>query len=84
VHGDLKPQNIMKYQPEDVWKLIDFDTASYVSEKRPFDYTVPYAAPEVVKYRRGAGDVAVDCSADMWSFGIIAYEVLSEGKTSHL
>ena len=49
VHGDLKPQNIVKIYSNDVWKLIDFATACKEGNHTSIaiDYTLRYAAPEV-------------------------------------
>jgi len=81
VHGDLKPQNIMKFHPEDIWKIIDFDTATKLSDRTQFGYTMAYAAPEVIRRGERGEDIAIDASIDMWSFGIIACEVLNNGMS---
>ena len=47
VHADLKPQNIVKIYSKDVWKLIDFATASREGDHTHIDFTLRYTAPEV-------------------------------------
>jgi len=79
VHGDLKPSNVMYFAAEQSWKLLDLDTAARIHEMMPISCTLLYAAPEVAKaieqgMERGK---RLDTSADMWSFGIVAFEVLT-------
>lgn len=80
VHRDLKPENIMVDSNDNI-KLIDFGIASKEGAKR-LTYagftqalgTPDYISPEQVKGKRG------DARSDIYSFGIILYEMLS-GKT---
>ena len=77
VHGDVKPSNIVFF-PENVkWKLIDLDGAQKARERRAVCFTAPYAAPEVLRgWQEGELPVAQP-SSDIWSCGIVAYEVLT-------
>jgi serine/threonine protein kinase len=76
VHCDLKPQNVVKVADEDMWKLIDFATACDDGDEVPLDYTLRYAAPEVIKaLAAGAATTVRRCSSDMWSLGVMAYEL---------
>ena len=70
VHRDLKPENVM-IDDQGYPKLIDFGTAKFV-EGRTFTIvgTPHYMAPEVI-LGKGYG-----MSADMWSFGCMAYEFI--------
>ncbi len=72
VHFDLKPDNILIEEKGKV-KLIDFGLASRVSsgEKIAAKGTLEYMAPEML-----LGEV-VDARADLYSLGIILYELLS-------
>jgi len=78
VHRDLKPSNVMWFSAAHAWKLLDFDTAALVDDLKPVTYTLIYAAPEIIQAeRRGRTRIEVSSSADMWAFGIIAFEVLT-------
>mmetsp|Transcript_13627 Transcript_13627/g.20499 ORF Transcript_13627/g.20499 Transcript_13627/m.20499 type:complete len:469 (+) Transcript_13627:141-1547(+) len=85
IHRDLKPQNIMFEKPisEDPkmesLKVLDFGFAKniekqgYTSSSRG---TPRYVAPEVV-IPSSRGLVRYGASCDMWSIGVIMYELLS-------
>ena len=70
VYRDLKPENIM-VEADGYLKLLDFGTAKCIDSKT---YTVigtpHYTAPEVILGR------GYTKSSDLWSFGIILYEML--------
>ena len=78
VHCDLKPSNIVFFGADLRWKLIDFDMARKANKYRATSFTAAYAAPEALKefYREGNLPLARP-SLDLWSFGIIAYEVIT-------
>ena len=40
VHGDLKPQNVVKVHADDAWKLIDFATCSRAGETKSVVYSL--------------------------------------------
>ncbi len=75
VHRDVKPANIMVSERGDV-KILDFGLAKLIGgmELTKADTTmgtVPYMSPEQVN------DVRVDRRTDIWSLGIILYEMLT-------
>ena len=77
VHCDLKPGNIMVFNSVYKWKLIDFDSATIRGEGAQIHATPAYAAPEIIEAAcTGEKEIAVETFADMWSFGIIAFEML--------
>ncbi|KAK3278449.1 hypothetical protein CYMTET_13614 [Cymbomonas tetramitiformis] len=76
VHGDIKPANIVKFAAEDVWKLVDMATASTIGEETRVEYTLRYAAPEVVRRALEGDEVAArEPAADLWSAGVMMYEL---------
>jgi tRNA A-37 threonylcarbamoyl transferase component Bud32/TolB-like protein len=82
VHRDIKPENILL--ADDAVVVTDFGVAKALSSARiggtavaitetgGFVGTPAYMAPE-----QAAGDPAVDHRADIYSFGVLAYEMLT-------
>lgn len=86
VHGDIKPENVLLCQDESgdiVAKLSDFGNALFVeSEEGTYTCTPSYAAPEVK-----AGGYIERTSlklCDIFSFGLLAWEVLLDGANYHV
>ena len=83
VYGDLKPANIIVGKQGEL-KLIDFGTSVFTEKKlSPEDWfsygTIGYTAPEVWgTYLEKA--VVPDIRADIFSFGILLYEMISGEK----
>ncbi|MBW4448480.1 MAG: serine/threonine protein kinase [Spirirestis rafaelensis WJT71-NPBG6] len=81
VHRDLKPDNIFLVStPEELVKIVDFGIAKIRNESSEFTNltstflgTFRYAAPEQLK-----GEINLDGRADIYSLGIILYEMLSK------
>ena len=71
IHRDIKPENILIGE-NDILKLCDFGWAKEltVENRHTFCGTVEYMAPEIV------GSEKYDCSVDIWSLGILLYELL--------
>jgi serine/threonine protein kinase/formylglycine-generating enzyme required for sulfatase activity len=88
IHRDIKPQNIL-IAPDDSPKLTDFGLArvaddSFVSVTGDFAGTYYYMSPEQVTAKR----IGLDQRTDIFSLGVVLYELLSlrrpfEGDTTH-
>lgn len=79
VHRDLKPANVMFFTSDHRWKVLGLDLA--VLDGVPTEIispTIKYSAPEIIQAKRhNKHKVALETSADMWSFGIILFEVMA-------
>lgn len=79
VHGDIKPSNIMFFKSDREWKFIDFEFAGK-RDDNVIGYSAYYAAPEVVRAIVEKRDIKLSPSFDMFSVGVVGYELFS-GKT---
>jgi serine/threonine protein kinase len=74
VHGDLKPRNIRLNRNGEV-RVLDFGIAKAISETRTHTHShwasKPYASPE----RLETG--TVDMRSDLWSVGVMLYQMIS-------
>jgi len=76
VHRDIQPYNIWKSKMMRAWQIAGFDMAMELGEDKkilakPSD-TSAYVAPEVMH-----GSSLISLAADMWGFGLIAFELLT-------
>jgi serine/threonine-protein kinase len=82
VHRDLKPANI-KRRPDGEIKVLDFGLAKPLTwSGDPAEITqtgVVGGTPAYMSPEQAAGDV-VDSQADVWSFGVVLFELLT-GKS---
>ncbi|KPJ65292.1 MAG: hypothetical protein AMJ43_11015, partial [Coxiella sp. DG_40] len=74
VHCDLKPDNILFDASQRQAKLIDFGFAAAPDQQMLAAGTIGYMAPEVVK------GTAINQRSDLYSLGVIIYEILSGKK----
>ena len=74
IHGDIKPENI-RLQNEDRVRLLDFGVAKHLSYSKKFTRQVfgstPYISPEGLQHG------VIDRNSDLWSVGIILYQLLA-------
>jgi tetratricopeptide (TPR) repeat protein len=76
VHRDIKPSNVI-LTPEGEAKIVDFGLARFVSsgastQTLSIAGTLSYMSPEQLSGK------AVDSRTDVWSLGVIAYELLTK------
>ncbi|RHZ85183.1 hypothetical protein Glove_71g12 [Diversispora epigaea] len=78
VHQDFHPGNILSYNFENNMFISDFGLSKLIGanpnspEKKNIFGVLPYIAPEVL-----SGDEEYTKAADVYSFGIIAYEIIT-------
>ncbi|EAR96108.2 Serine/Threonine kinase domain protein (macronuclear) [Tetrahymena thermophila SB210] len=73
IHRDLKPENILVAYQDNVYvlKITDFGISSQDELTKSQVGTVNYMAPEIIRSQQ------YDKSVDIWSFGCIAYEIIT-------
>ncbi len=84
-HGDLKRKNVIQLRASHIsgrgnWVLCDMDGATRIgSELDPrAKYSTAYSPPELACYKFGNGPpVVMSPSFDVWSFGIVLFEMCS-------
>ncbi|XP_069762613.1 serine/threonine-protein kinase SBK1-like [Narcine bancroftii] len=78
VHRDIKPENVLLFDKEcKRVKLSDFGMTRKVGCKvKRISGTIPYTAPEVCQASRTEGFL-VDCSIDIWAFGVLIFCMLT-------
>lgn len=71
VHRDIKPENVI--YSHGVVKLCDFGWATSFKEQLPSEFcgTLDYVSPEVIEKK------PYDGSVDMWSIGMLTFELLT-------
>ena len=78
VHRDLKPANVMWLPRANRWTLIDFGCVARVGQQAPLQFTVAYAAPEIIRsFFMQQCVVEATPALDAWSLGVMAFELLT-------
>src|SRR5579875_350833 len=75
-HCDIKPQNIICFLSEPLFKLTDYGLTRYYTIQENYDArtcTLLYRAPEIMLNKH------YDYKVDIWSFGCIIYELFTQG-----
>lgn len=76
IHCKLNPSNIAFFGHS--WKLTRLDLAVLEGDTYHTSDMSMYAPPEVIVAKsKGQNEVTLETNADMWSFGLIAFEVMS-------
>eukprot|EP00892_Ulva_mutabilis_P004444 jgi/Ulvmu1/2371/UM130_0002.1 len=78
VHRDLKPANVMWLPRANRWTVIDFGCVARAGEVVPLNFTLAYAAPEVVRaFFMQQHYIESAPALDTWSLGVMAFELLT-------
>ncbi|KAA6401903.1 MAG: putative NEK protein kinase [Streblomastix strix] len=81
IHGDIKPENILLTKDFQV-KLSDFGLTRKLQEGREYTTnhggTSYYLAPEILHGQSAHGKRMQTIAADIWSFGIMLFELLAQ------
>lgn len=81
VHMDVCPANLSYYANEQIWKLEEFENWAKAGEPASINYVLRYTAPEVVSADvMGDASVPADRSMDLFSLGVIAFELLTNSR----
>jgi len=74
-HGDIKMNNILYNSENDKYTLIDYGTVSFMNPSKEMLFyrsTLLYSSPEELD------SIIYNTTSDVWSFGMILYEVYSK------
>ena len=75
VHRDLKPDNV-HVGPGDAVKILDFGIAKVLGASRLTRTGMIFGTPHYISPEQASGD-AVDHRADLYSLGVLSYELLT-------
>lgn len=80
IHRDIKPANI--FMKGDQVKIGDFNISSQSAMTKSAVGTLPYMSPDMLRLHLNTqsmiatGTQSYDCAVDLWSAGVILYEML--------
>jgi serine/threonine protein kinase len=84
IHRDIKPSNVLvrQHDGEPVPKVIDFGIAKATTDVRPEDTTFTafeqfIGTPASMSPEQAAGGVDIDTRTDIYSLGVLLYELLA-------
>ena len=81
VHGNLQPSCIVWSSTDFCWKFLDLEfAATFCRDSIPLRERTAtrYMAPEVQQaFQKNQDSVKADFATDMWSFGLIAFEIFT-------
>lgn len=81
VHRDLKPSNCLFLTQPARWALVDWACAAKAGTTSDVSFSLYYAPPESVHaYTTRQGQMQVHPSADVWSLGVMAWELFTGQK----
>ena len=85
MHRDLKPANVMWLPRQNRWTVIDFGCVAPVGDKAPLNFTMVYAAPEVIHaFLAGEKHIEASPALDAWALGVMAFELLTDAAAFDL
>ncbi len=79
VHRDIKPENVFLHEREDgrvVPKVIDFGIAKVVGDRGRTATGAVFGTPWYMSPEQAEGSSSVDARTDVWSVGVMLYEML--------
>ena len=83
VHGSLDSTHIMWFAGDFSWKLVNLSKALPTGESTVQPNACRYTCPDITQsLERGHGSICAKPSMDMWSFGLLAFEVLTSKPRS--
>lgn len=76
VHRDLKPENVMVL-PDGTVKLMDFGISKLMNSARMTQASLVMGTPHYMAPEQWANSAGVDARADLYSIGVMLYEVVT-------